>query len=192
MVANQALEFATKKHQGQYRKFNGAPYISHPHQVATYVEQFKTSKHIELLKACAYLHDTVEDTDTTYDELVELFGPQVAGIVLELTTDCDLKAVLGKTAYLQLKMKNMSSWALVIILCDRLDNISDLLNCPPAFRDRYGKETIDIIAFLLENRTLSNTHLVIIRQILENLSLLEIFSHDTISAMTYKLVKHHS
>lgn len=192
MDANQALEFATKKHQGQYRKFNGVPYIVHPHQVAVYVEQFKTSKHIELLKACAYLHDTVEDTDTTYDELVELFGPQVAGIVLELTTDRDLKAMLGKTVYLQLKMKNMSSWALVIKLCDRLDNTADLLNCPPTFRDRYGRETLDIIAFLLENRTLSNTHLTIIKQILKNLSLLDVFSRDTISEMTYKLVKHHS
>lgn len=192
MNTNRALEFATKKHQGQYRKYTGAAYICHPMRVATYVEQFKTSKHLNLLKTCSYLHDTIEDTDTTYYELVDQFGPQVAGIVLELTTDHDLKEIVGKTTYLQLKMKNMSSWALVIKLCDRLDNTADLLNCPPTFRDRYGKETLDIIAFLLENRTLSNTQLTIIKQILGNLSLLEEFSHDTISEMTYKLVKHNS
>lgn len=79
---NYALEFATKKHQGRYRKHTGEAYIWHLTRVATYVEQFKTSNHLDLLKACTYLHDTLEDTDTIYYELVDQFGLQVAGIVL--------------------------------------------------------------------------------------------------------------
>lgn len=164
----EALKFATRMHEGQTRK-DGTPYITHPIRVAEYVEKYKDSHDLDTLKMSAYLHDTLEDTGANYYDLILFFGPTVASIVLELTTDEDMKRELGKTKYLEIKMKNMSSWALVIKLCDRLDNISDLSICDDVFRKRYTEETITIIEYVLENRNLTKTHLRIIKDIVQKL-----------------------
>lgn len=164
-----AIEFANKKHDGQTRK-DGTPYMIHPLRVLKNVLKFKKSKYIENLLITACLHDTLEDTNTTYYELISEFGSEVASLVLELTSDSDMKRLLGKETYLKIKMKNMSSWALVIKLCDRLDNVIDLDTCNDiVFKDKYMLETIEIINYLINNRYLSNTHLDIIESIIDNL-----------------------
>lgn len=167
-----ALNYAKKMHEGVYRH-DGSPYIMHPIRVAKYVETFKKSSNLEELIEAAYLHDTVEDTEATYYDIVNMFGPQVASLVLELTTDEDMKKILGKTTYLKIKMKNMSSWALVLKLCDRLDNVSDLANSSIEFQIKYTKETLEILEYLIQNRILSKTHIAIINQILKVLTPLE-------------------
>ena len=159
-----ALEFATQAHKGQLRK-GGQPYIVHPIRVAENVKRFKESSDLDMLIAAAYLHDTIEDTNITYYDIVKEFGPGIASIVLELTTDEDMKNELGKKRYLQIKLKNMSSWALVIKLCDRLDNVIDLKNCNTEFRNKYIDETNDILDYLEKNRELSKTHKTIINEI---------------------------
>lgn len=164
----EALEYATLMHKGQYRK-NGTEYIEHPIKVANYVSRFKESANIETLIIAAYLHDTLEDTEANYYDIVEKFGPQVASIVLELTTDEDLKNEIGKTRYLEIKMKNMSSWALVIKLCDRLANVSDLGYADEKFRNKYMNETIEILSYVIENRNLSKTHITIMIHISQQL-----------------------
>ena len=171
-----ALEFASEMHKGQCRK-DGTPYIYHPIRVANYVAQYKKSSRLFTLMECAYLHDTLEDTKATYYDLLKYFGPQVAGIVLELTNDVDLKKEIGKERYLSIKMKNMTSWALVIKLCDRLDNVSDLSVSSEEFRERYVAETLGILNYLVDNRKLSHSQLLIIREILNQLLLLNV--HDT-------------
>ncbi len=176
----EALEYATVMHRGQYRK-NGTEYISHPIKVAEYVSRFKISRNLETLIIAAYLHDTIEDTKATYYDIVNIFGPQVASIVLELTTDEDLKNEIGKTKYLEIKMKNMSSWALVIKLCDRLANVSDLEYADEFFRNKYIKETLEIIDYIVNHRNLSKTHITIIRKILQHLIILnQLFPKDTV------------
>ena len=160
-----AIDYASKMHNGQTR-LTGDPYINHPLHVLQNVLKYKKSKNIETLLISACLHDTLEDTSATYYDIVENFGPQVASLVLELTTDEDMKNALGKQQYLSIKMKNMSSWALVIKLCDRLDNVNDLLRCKDeVFNNKYINETIEIIDYLLKNAKLSNTHITIIEQI---------------------------
>ena len=71
--ALQALRFATRAHAGQTRKSGGA-YIKHPMEVARFVKQFKQSNNLDSLIKAAWMHDTLEDTDTTYDDLVKEFG----------------------------------------------------------------------------------------------------------------------
>lgn len=161
-----AIEYAIEMHEGQKRR-NGSPYIKHPLSVAKNVLKYKKSKNLEILLISACLHDTLEDTEATYYDIIQQFGPQVASIVLELTTDQDMKNVLGKERYLAIKMKNMSSWALVIKLCDRLDNISDLSKCTEkTFKTKYINETIGILNYLFKNRKLSKTHLTIVEHII--------------------------
>ena len=151
-----ALEFAKEAHLNQIRA-DGTPYINHPIKVAENVKKYVKSKEIDNLIICALLHDTLEDTNTTYYDIANNFGYLVASIVLELTNDNEIKNLLGKTRYLQIKMKNMTNWALNIKLCDRLNNVMDLENATTTFQEKYTIETIDIISYLLENRKLTQT-----------------------------------
>lgn len=80
----EAIRFAVEKHSGQVRKLRGSPYILHPLEVASIVGTMSTDE--ELLCA-AVLHDTVEDTDTTLEEIEEKFGRRVRLLVLTETED---------------------------------------------------------------------------------------------------------
>lgn len=187
-----AISYATEMHQFQYRH-DGSAYINHPLRVANYVRKYKTSSNLEDLYIAAILHDIIEDTEGTYYDIIKLFGPQVASIVLELTNDENLKHEVGKTKYLEIKMKNMSSWALVIKLCDRLDNITDVISSTEIFRNKYVKETIEIINYILENRNLTQTHLNIIEAIIERINFLintyKYYEYDLLVASTSENIK---
>lgn len=98
-IIEKAIVFASKKHKGQIRK-DGFPYIIHPLRVSEIVRKYKKSHKINELMAAAVFHDTLEDTDTTIDELMENFGELVTLLVIELTSDKSLSNSLGKTKYL--------------------------------------------------------------------------------------------
>ena len=187
-----AISYATKMHQFQYRH-DGSDYINHPLRVANLVKKFKISSNIEDLYISAILHDIIEDTEGTYYDIIKMFGPQVASIVLELTNNEDLKKEVGKTKYLELKMKSMSSWALVIKLCDRLDNITDVISSGETFRNKYIRETIEIINYIIENRNLTKTHLNIIEAIIERINFLidtyKYYEYDDLVANTSDNIK---
>jgi len=161
-----ALEFAIKHHKGQYRKISNFPYIWHPISVAKNVQENKISKNIQLLMTAALLHDLVEDTNVTLEIIAKEFGFKVASIVEELSSDKEKIKEVGKTEYLKDKMTKMSSYALVIKLSDRLDNIKDLSDAKPDFKEKYTKETSEILTHLYQNRTkLSQTHMGLMNKI---------------------------
>lgn len=160
-----ALEFAIQKHKGQYRKKTKAPYVWHVINVARNVEENKKSKNLEILLTAALLHDTVEDCGVSLKEISEKFGLKVASIVEELTSDENEIKKVGKTEYLKNKMLNISSYALVIKLSDRLDNVKDLKDMDDAFRNKYKKETMEIMQALSVGRKLTNTHSILINKI---------------------------
>jgi guanosine-3',5'-bis(diphosphate) 3'-pyrophosphohydrolase len=164
-LISKALEFAAMKHEGQTRA-GGKPYVLHPVSVANSVLAFKKSKNLDALINAALLHDTVEDTETTYEELERLFGGLTASLVKELTTDKEKADEIGKDKYLAQKMAGMSSYALVIKLADRLDNVQDIATAKtPEWRARYKKETEDILNYIERNRVLSGTHKKIMTKI---------------------------
>ena len=161
LITNKALEFAREKHKGQMRK-NNTPveYITHPINVANLVKKYANNKeNIDDLVSSAYLHDTLEDTNTTYEELICNFGNIISNLVKELTNNDVLKKEMGKTKYLSMKMANMSENALIIKLCDRLDNVSSLYDTNKAFIDKYLRETISILNYIINNN-LSNDDVV--------------------------------
>lgn len=167
-IVEEALAFATEKHKGQKRR-TGKDFIVHPLAVGEYIKKYKSHDCFDELIAVCYLHDVLEETDTTYVELVNAFGYLIAGIVMELTTDSDLNRELGKEKYLSYRFKNMTSWALSIKLCDRLHNTSDLELLDLDFRERYVNETNYILDFLEGHRDLTNTQKTIIAAIRENI-----------------------
>ena len=154
----EVLEFATEKHKGQKRD-DGKDYIIHPMRVAELVDKYKAcdSKNREILIAAALLHDTLEDTYTSYKELVENFGEAVASLVQELTTAKFASKTIGKGLYLAEKMQYMTNYALTIKLADRLDNVNDLLGCKPEKQARVIKETYYILDYLTKRRSLTNS-----------------------------------
>lgn len=173
MITKAALIFAKEKHKNQNRKVTNDPYVNHPISVAKILRENKKSHKIKELVAAAFLHDTLEDTNTTEHELEKLFGKLITSLVLELTTDEKEKEKIGKEKYLAEKMSDdsrMSNWALVIKLADRLDNVSDLKNADEKFRKRYTKETRHILETLEKNRKLSSTHKKLIKKIEEKLN----------------------
>ncbi len=77
-ILDRAIVFATKAHEGQFRKGTQIPYILHPLEAAAIVGTMTTDEEII---AGAVLHDVVEDTDTTVDDVVDLFGERVGSFV---------------------------------------------------------------------------------------------------------------
>lgn len=107
-ITDFAERFGSIKHKGQRRKFSDEPYFEHPRRVANIVQQFKKSHRLDDLISAAYLHDTIEDTNTTSQDLVKLFGGLVASLVKELTSDKEEIERVGKSNYLTDKMINMT------------------------------------------------------------------------------------
>lgn len=156
-----AIQFAQERHAGQTRKGSGDPYFSHPLAVSYLVAAHKRSRHLDEILAAALLHDVLEDTDATFQEIAERFGPLVASLVQELTSDPESIARMGKTEYLKKKLVGISSYALAIKLADRLHNLSDR----PSRQNVL--DTVEIIGHLRERRKLSATHSALAEAILE-------------------------
>jgi guanosine-3',5'-bis(diphosphate) 3'-pyrophosphohydrolase len=154
-----ALRFGETKHQGQKRKISGEDYISHPIAVSYLASNFKRSKNLVSIICAAILHDTVEDTDTSYQEILNEFGMEIASIVFELTSDQKEIDRIGKCEYLKKKLCGISSYALFIKLTDRLSNIMD----NPSVKQIA--ETKEIITHLKKNRKLSKSHKAVIVEI---------------------------
>lgn len=126
-----ALEFASIKHRDQRRKdVEASPYINHPIALAKVlcVEGVVT----DVNAICgAILHDTIEDTETTLEELTENFGESIAKIVMEVTDDKNLPKEERKRLQIE-HAANASHEAKLVKLADKICNLRDIINSPPA------------------------------------------------------------
>lgn len=143
-----AIMYAELKHAGQVRKFSGEPYVNHPVRVAKTLSAYTTDYSI---LAAAVLHDTLEDTDTTIEDLVRLFGDRVANLVKALTNDPEEIKRVGKTQHLLEKMAKMDDETLLIKLADRLDNVQDVTFDPTSERYEWSQKYADQTQTLLES-----------------------------------------
>lgn len=125
-----AAIFAAEKHKGQKRKSDDSPYINHPLGVAHILNDEGGVTEIEVLQA-AVLHDTVEDTDCTLDEIEANFGARVRGIVGEVSDDKSLNKGARKRAQIE-HAAGKSRGAKLVKLADKLHNFRDLQKRPPA------------------------------------------------------------
>ena len=126
-----ALAFAAKRHRDQRRKDKQAtPYINHPIDLA---ELLINDGHVTDANviAAAILHDTVEDTETTSQELATIFGPVIAGIVSEVTDDKDLPKAERKRLQIE-HAAGRSDAAKLVKLADKICNLRDMRANPPA------------------------------------------------------------
>jgi GTP diphosphokinase / guanosine-3',5'-bis(diphosphate) 3'-diphosphatase len=131
-----ALAFAAHKHRDQRRKdAEASPYINHPIALADVLVNEGGVSDVEVLCA-ALLHDTVEDTDTTPEELHKEFGPRIARIVAEVTDDKALPKADRKRLQIE-HAPGLSPEAKLVKLADKICNLRDVLHRPPA---QWGAE----------------------------------------------------
>ena len=120
-----ALVFAAHKHRNQRRKnVEAAPYINHPIAVAELLWTTGEVRDASIL-AAAILHDTIEDTDTSADELREQFGERICSIVLEVTDDKTLPKEDRKRLQIE-HAPHRSPEASAVKLSDKTCNIRDM------------------------------------------------------------------
>ncbi|MBS1796023.1 MAG: HD domain-containing protein [Acidobacteria bacterium] len=127
----EAASFAAKKHRYQKRKGDDAePYVNHPLEVANLLANVGRVDDFDILIA-AVLHDTVEDTETTAEEIAARFGAVVSGYVLEVTDDKSLPKAERKLKQIE-HAPHLSAGAKQIKLADKISNITDVSTNPPA------------------------------------------------------------
>jgi GTP diphosphokinase / guanosine-3',5'-bis(diphosphate) 3'-diphosphatase len=138
-----AIEFAARKHRLQRRKdVDASPYINHPVALMSVLCVEADICEVEVLCAAA-LHDTIEDTETTHDELKREFRKKIAGIVAEVTDDKSLPKEVRKRLQIE-NAPHKSEAAALVSMADKISNLRDVsANSPPGWsierrRDYFG------------------------------------------------------
>jgi (p)ppGpp synthase/HD superfamily hydrolase len=139
-----ALAFATAAHAGQKRKYTNADYIVHPMAVA---ELVSLNGGDEDQVIAAYLHDTIEDTDVTYEDVYQTFGADVAALVWELTDRFTTEEYPNhnraqRKVWETERLAKVSPRAKLIKLCDMIDNTETIVEHDPNFAKVYLGEKL--------------------------------------------------
>ena len=147
-LLNKAYVFSVQAH-GKQLRHSGDPYYAHPIEVAGILAGLK----MDTASVCtALLHDVLEDTPTTYDEMAEMFGPEIAELVQGVTklSQLELSGEVSKQAenfqkFVLAMSKDLR--VLLVKLCDRLHNMRTLQYHPKqSSRERIARETMEIYA----------------------------------------------
>ena len=143
-----AYEFSRTMHEGQTRH-SGSPYYGHTVEVALLLADLK----LDVATICTgLLHDTVEDTEATFEQLTDMFGEDVSTLVDGVTKLGQMQLVSARTKQAENLQKLVMAITsdvrvLLVKLCDRLHNMRTLHFVPkPEKRERIARETLDIYA----------------------------------------------
>lgn len=145
----QAAMFANTAHgkSRQVRKYTGLPYIVHP---AAVVEIVASVHHTPEMIAAAWLHDTLEDTDTTLQVLTDEFGLIVSTLVLELTDQTNLgdgnRAIRKEME--RSRLAKVRAATQTIKLADIIHNTREIFQCDPSFAKVYVREAMALVEVL--------------------------------------------
>ena len=125
-----AADYAARQHIAQRRKGERAePYVNHLTEVAALLAEATDGEDVVLLMG-GLLHDTLEDTDATYEDLAQRFGPEVAALVAEVTDDKSLPREERKRLQIA-KTPGKSRRAKLLKLADKTSNLRGLVHSPP-------------------------------------------------------------
>jgi (p)ppGpp synthase/HD superfamily hydrolase len=146
-MKERAILFATEAHGSQVRKYCGSPYITHPIAVSEIVESVD---HTEEMVVAAILHDVVEDTEVTIDEITKEFGPDVAELVYFLT-DISVLEDGNRAHRKQLDAEHNAkgpAGAQTVKVADLIHNSSDISVQDPRFWKTYKIEKLHTLSLL--------------------------------------------
>ncbi len=134
-LISEAAEFAAHRHTGMARKGRGnEPYINHLAEVANLLAAATDGADAELV-AAGWLHDTVEDTDTTREELAQKFSARVAALVVEVTDDMSLSQTQRRQKQID-DAPHKSPGAKLIKIADKISNIRARIVSEPSEAER--------------------------------------------------------
>ena len=178
----EALDFSIEAHKEQFRK-SGEPYIIHPILVASIVA---TLTNDESMAIAALLHDVVEDTEISIEEIEEKFGRDVAHLVSGMTkidvirdselvpSNSDEKLVVSALSFRKMLLASIEDVrVLVVKLCDRLHNMLTLDALPPHKQRRIAEETLVVYAPIAHRLGIS-----FLKNLLEDLSFGYLFPEE--------------
>jgi len=157
-----AFLYAFDKHDGQKRK-SGEPYIVHPRDVAITLAEYRVDPNTIV---SGLLHDVIEDTDATYNDVLKATNKDIADIVKSLTNDRDVRTEEGRDPYMINKLRSLTALELNVKLLDRLDNIQDFNSAPPYFIERYGTATRNIINAISQGPNVNRMSQLIMSEIM--------------------------
>ena len=188
-LVQKALLFSEKAHAGQTRK-SGEPYIIHPILVASIVSSISQD---DAMVIAALLHDVVEDTDFTIEEVKNEFGDDVAHLVEGLTkiiqmrdselvsSDSNEKLIASALSFRKMLLASIQDVrVLVVKLCDRLHNMLTLDALDASKQERISEETMVVYAPIAHRLGISS-----LKNVLEDLSFKYIFPDDARRINTY-------
>ncbi|MES1149191.1 MAG: HD domain-containing protein [Bradyrhizobium guangdongense] len=143
-LISEAAELAARRHSGQQRKGRGdEPYVNHLAEVANLLSAATQGEDAELV-AAGWLHDTLEDTGTTHEELAQRFGLRVAGLVDECTDDMNLPKSERRQKQIE-DAPGKSPGARLIKIADKVSNVRARIFSSPSQAQR--EELADYVAW---------------------------------------------
>jgi (p)ppGpp synthase/HD superfamily hydrolase len=147
-LVENAIIFATRAHNGQTRKYTGEPYITHPLAVMHTLYDLGITDPAML--TAAVLHDTVEDTPITLQEIERRFGPLVSQMVYDLTdiSTADHGTRAQRKAIDREHLRNADNRSKTIKLADLLDNTKSIVEHDPGFALVYIPEKLALLEVL--------------------------------------------
>lgn len=149
-IVGRAALFSRAAHQavGQRRKYTGEPYHEHPAAVAAMVESIGGTP---FMVAAAYLHDVVEDTAITVDDIAREFGPEIAGHVFELTDQFSSPEIGNRAHRKSLERDRLARIhpdSQTIKYADLIDNTSNIVERDPEFARIYLAEKRELLSVM--------------------------------------------
>jgi len=158
-IVLRAARFASVKHVSQKRKGVAAePYLNHLIEVAELISMALSEVDANLI-AAAFLHDTIEDTATSRQELIEAFGEDITGLVCEVTDDKSLPKAERKRLQIE-HAPHLSDRAQIIKIADKISNLRAILLTPPHDWDFARKqEYLDWAKLVVNACTVTNPFL---------------------------------
>lgn len=143
-----AAALAVRAHEGQTRKYTGFPYVTHPARVAgrTAILPGATEEMI----AAAYLHDVLEDTKVSREEIEKETSPLVGNLVDQMTNRSKASGLsrAERKAMDRERLSTVSMEAKKIKILDRIDNLLEMTDAPVDFKKRYTDESLFLAAVL--------------------------------------------
>ncbi len=148
-LVERARIFATERHEGQVRKYTGEPYINHPKAV---VDIVKTVPHTDSMIAAAWLHDTVEDTSATHNDILNTFGAEVYYLV-EMLTDVSKPSDGNRSVRKGIDREHSAKSvppAMTIKIADLINNSESIVERDPKFAETYIEEKMLLLDVLVD------------------------------------------
>ncbi len=162
-----AVVFAARAHRNQWRKDGQTPYVSHVFRVCLTVRQVFGVDDDDVL-AAALLHDTIEDTNTDFDDIETHFGPQIAGWVRALTKDKREQELIRENKYIE--ELAVSPWQVKACkLADVHDNLLDSEGFPPDRRAKTFRRSRQYLSVLDDSHEKVRRAYAIVQRLVQEL-----------------------